>query len=138
MPRHAGLAGARHFSDLIAWQLADELRKDVIALTRRPLWADDRRLRSQTEAAMGSVCRNIAEGFGCESHTEFARFLEISRRSLNEVQDCLREAEQKGYVSTAEVSPLRALARRAYPAINNLRSYLRRNPSHPRTDKPRR
>jgi hypothetical protein len=30
---------------------------------------------------VNSVCRNVAEGFGCESHVEFARFLKISRRA---------------------------------------------------------
>ena len=49
-------------------------------------------LKSQIEGAVNSVCRNIAEGFGCGTHAEFARFLGISRRSLNELQDALRGA----------------------------------------------
>ncbi len=123
--------GARHFSDLIAWQLADELRVAILALTARSRFVADRKLHSQLEDAVGSVCRNIAEGFGCESHDEFARFLEISRRSLNEVQDCLRHALLKGYVNPVDTAPLLALARRLYPAINNLRAYLRRTPNPP-------
>jgi len=30
------MAGAKHFTELVIWQLADQLRKEVIALTQRP------------------------------------------------------------------------------------------------------
>ncbi len=86
MPLLSGMAGAKHYSELIAWQLADQLRVQTLTLTARPRFVKDLKLNSQTEDAVNSVCRNIAEGFGCESHIEFARFLKISRRSLNEVQ----------------------------------------------------
>jgi four helix bundle protein len=136
------MAGARHFTDLTCWQLADELRVAVLALTGRPGFATDFKLRSQTEDAIGSVCRNIAEGFGCESHDENARFLEISRRSLNEVQDCLRQAVLKRHITSTDMAPLFALSRRIYPAINRLWAYLKRTPNprtrtrtrHPRTN----
>lgn len=123
------MAGAQHYRDLIVWKLADEMRVLVFKLTRRPAFDRDLKLRSQTEDAMDSVCRNIAEGFGCRSHVEFARFLEISRRSLNEVMDCLRSARLKDYVTPADVEPIRKLSARFYPAISRLMSYLRRTPN---------
>ena len=126
------MAGARHHTDLIVWKLADEMRVEVFKLTRRPAFVRDFKLRSQTDDAMDSVCRNIAEGFGCRSHLEFARFLEFSRRSLNEVIDCLRSAQLKGYVTQADVDPIHKLAARFYPAISRLMAYLRRTPN--RTD----
>ena len=88
--RGAALFGAR----LVA--IADALRIETFRLTRRPPFARDFKHQAQTEDAIDSVCRNIAEGFGCGSHAEFARFLEISRRSLNELLDCLRSAQLKG------------------------------------------
>jgi four helix bundle protein len=72
---------------------------------------------------------NISEGFGCRSHQEFARFLEISRRSLNEVMDAYRSAQLKNYVSTAEKATISKLARRLYPALSRLMAYLRENPN---------
>lgn len=129
---------ARHFTELIGWQVADELRERAFVFTRRPGFATDLKLRSQLEDALGSVCRNIAEGFGCESHDEFARFLEISRRSLNEVQDCIRHAMVKGYLTEAEAAPLFALMRRLYPAINRLWAYLKSTPSPRVADRRRR
>jgi four helix bundle protein len=120
------MPGATHFSKLICWQLADELRRETLRLTTRPPIARDFKFRSQTEDAIDSVCRNIAEGFGYESHGEFARYLEISRSSLNELRDCLRSAHVKGYVSGVDLAPHFALMQRLYPALNNFIAYLRR------------
>jgi four helix bundle protein len=77
---------------LIVWQLADQIRVLVFKLTERERFARDLKLHSQTEDAANSVCRNIAEGFACK-HKEFARFLEISRRSLNGLGDSFRTAQ---------------------------------------------
>ena len=85
----------RHFSQLIVWRLAEEIRIKVFELTAKPSFAADFKAKSQCEDAASSVCRNIAEGFGCETHAEFARFVEISRRSLNEVHDVLHGAQLK-------------------------------------------
>ncbi|MBI2189688.1 MAG: four helix bundle protein [Acidobacteria bacterium] len=119
------MAGARHYTQLVCWQLADALRVEVFALTRRDPFRSDLRHRSQAEDAIDSVCRNIAEGFGCTSHREFARFLEFSRRSLNELQDSLRSARLKGYFAPEESAGIDGLARRLYPALNRLITYLR-------------
>ena len=42
---------------------------------------------------------NIAEGFDCDSHIEFARFLGIARRSAVEVQSLLYAALDIGYLT---------------------------------------
>jgi four helix bundle protein len=68
------VSGVRHFSDLIVWKLADEIRVETFRLTSVGKFSADLRARSQAEDAANSVCRNIAEGFGCESHAEFAAF----------------------------------------------------------------
>jgi four helix bundle protein len=121
---------ARHFTDLISWQLADELRVEIKRLAERPSLARDLKLRSQLVDASDSTCRNIAEGFGCETHREFARFLHIARRSLNEVQDCFRSALVAGYVSEGDLKASRALLRRIFPALASLIRYLNRNPNY--------
>lgn len=118
------VAGARHYSQLIAWQLADATRMVVFKFTRRAPFSTDYKHRSQLEDAIDSVCRNIAEGFGCASHAEFARYLEIARRSLNELSDSVRSARFKAYVTANEAASVHALTRRLYPALNNLIAYL--------------
>ena len=111
------MAGARHFTELIIWQLADELRRHVFALTKERPFAADFKLRAQIDDAADSVCRNIAEGFANKSDREFARFIRIARRSINEVQDCFLSALLKGYVTNGDLIPSRRLMRRLYPAI---------------------
>ena len=122
------MAGATHYSQLVCWQLADAVRVQTFGLTRRVSFAHDRRHREQTEDAADSVCRNIAEGFGCASHVEFARYLEISRRSLNELTDGLRSAQLKGYVVPDDIQSIQTIARRLYPALAGLMRYLRNTP----------
>lgn len=116
------MAGARHFSELIVWQLSDR-RVEVLQITTRPCVQRDFKLRAQLDDAIDSVCRNIAEGFG-GTNRQFAWFLRISRRSLNEVQDELRTALLKGYVTDADLIPARRLMRRIYPAMSSLLKHL--------------
>ena len=111
------MAGARHFTELVIWQLADELRQQVFALTKERPFAADFKLRGQIDDAADSVCRNIAEGFANKTDKEFAKFVRIGRRSINEVQDCFRSALLKGYVTNGDLIPARRLMRRLYPAI---------------------
>jgi|SRR5688572_10493677 len=118
------MVGARHFKELIVWRLADELRRATFSLTDRPAFRRDLKLHSQTEDAVNSACRNIAEGFGCETHREFARFLRIARRSLNELQDAYEAALQKGYVSEEDLKVPRRWLRRIFPALGRFIRYL--------------
>jgi four helix bundle protein len=124
------MRGARHFSELTIWRLADELRVETFKLTSRPRFARDLKAQSQAEEAANSICRNIAEGFGCETHREFARFLEISRRLINELQDIFRGAQLKGHVTVADCAAVRMLYRRLYPALNGMLAHLRRTPDY--------
>ena len=114
---------ARHFRELIVWQLGDELRSEVFKLTKRRALHTDLKLRAQLDDAIASVCRNIAEGFGCGDR-EFARFLRIARRSLNEVQDELHSALLKAHLTDADLVPARKLMRRLYPALSSLIRHL--------------
>lgn len=123
---------SRRYTDLAVWKLADELRVHIFQFTSRPKFAADPKARSQVDDAINSVCRNIAEGFGCRTHAEFATFLTFSRRSLNEVQDAMRGAQLKGYVTASELEPTRRLAERLYLALSRFIGFLRRTPNPPR------
>jgi four helix bundle protein len=124
------MRGARHYSELTVWKLADELRIETLKLTSRPAFARNLKAQTQAEDAVNSICRNTAEGFGCESHGQFAWFLRVARRSLNELQDACRGAEQKGYVTSTDLAPIRALTRRLYPALNRFIAYLDSTPDY--------
>jgi four helix bundle protein len=128
------MAGATRHEELIAWQLADQIRICVLDLTKGDGFAKDLKLRSQTEDAANSVCRNIAEGFSCK-HVEFARFLKISRRSLNELRDAFRAAQLKQYVTASDYAPIETLSRRLYRAFSRLIEYLETTPDPPRPNR---
>ena len=109
----------------------------MFRLTARPRFRRDLKLHCQTEDALDSVCRNIAEGFGCETHREFSRFLKISRRSLNELQDGFESALEKGLVSEDELKVPRRLVHRLVKGLSGLIAYLDRTPNQrnrPRTE----
>jgi four helix bundle protein len=75
-------------------------------LTARPTFARDFKAQQQADDAVNSICRNIAEGFACETHKDFARYLGYSRRSLNELRDAMRGAMLKGYISAQDLVPI--------------------------------
>ena len=55
---------------------------------------------SQLRRAASSVAANIAEGCGCNSNREFARFLGIALRSASETEYHLLLAQDLGYLDT--------------------------------------
>lgn len=58
------VAGAKHFRDLVAWQLSRELARAVYALLDRPAVQRSFAFRDQVDDAAASVSRNIAEESG--------------------------------------------------------------------------
>ena len=77
------------------FRLADDLEK-------RHLF----RFAEQLRAASLSITNNIAEGSGSASDTDFANFLNMSRRSVFEVANILMMLSKDGYLSGQEVQPL--------------------------------
>jgi four helix bundle protein len=122
--------GARTFKEIVAWQLARELRMSLRPLWRKPAVFRDYKLREQLRGAARSATANIAEGFQC-SHAEYARFLEISSRSLEEVEDRLIEMIDEELVTAAEAEKSLRLKMRASRAIAGLRRYLLTTPDPP-------
>ena len=55
----AGMRGVNRFQDLIVWQLADELRREVFAATEAGKAARDFKYRDQIRDASSSAARNM-------------------------------------------------------------------------------
>ncbi|MBN8547167.1 MAG: four helix bundle protein [Ignavibacteria bacterium] len=75
-----------HFSEMIVWQKARLLFKELYELMRN---SKDYFLRDQILRAALSISNNIAEGFGRFSKKEYIQFLNIARGSANEVESML-------------------------------------------------
>src|SRR5262245_41819217 len=76
---HAQAMSVRDFRDLVAWQLADALRLEVIQFTSEGAAARDFRFRDDIRASAGSAPANIADGFGRFRLRPFAQFLEYAK-----------------------------------------------------------
>jgi four helix bundle protein len=120
--------GARRIEELVVWQLAHELRSRVYALIATGPAAADRRFCDQIRQAVASVPANIAEGFGRETHREFARFLNIARGSLFEVAEHLKDGVARSHWTPRDTQDLEALTRRTIAALTRLIKYLRSAP----------
>ena len=118
--------GARTFRELQAWQFADSLRRQVIALTAAGPAAKDFKFVDQIRRAANSACANIAEGFGRYQHKEFAQFLSIAKGSLTEVQDHVMAGEAMGYWDAATARKMDAEAATAIRLVTALMTHLRR------------
>ena len=110
----------RDFRDLVAWQLADALRWEVIQFTSEGRAARDFRFRDDIRASAGSAPANIAEGFGRFRPRPFAQFLEYAKASLEETQDHLIEAKDRALIDPKLFTRLWNLAKAAERATTNL------------------
>jgi four helix bundle protein len=114
---------ARRVEDLICWQLADALRQLIITNTAEGTSAaKDFRFTSNLRDAIGSACRNQAEGLSKYYHRPQKPFFKTARSSLAEVKDCIRDGQLRGHFSESLAKEMTALCNRA--ATANLR-YLK-------------
>ena len=123
MPIAATGPMANEFTELIAWQRADELEKFMLEIIKRPSISRDKDFCEQTSGAAGSAPRNIAEGFGRFAPIQFANFLRIAIGSEKETQNQILKAWQRGVITDEERDAGLLLARRAVSAATGLRRY---------------
>jgi four helix bundle protein len=115
---------ANDFTDLIAWQLADELERFAVEMIKRPQLARDRDFCAQTSDAAASAPRNIAEGHGRFAPAQFANFLRIAIGSEMETRNQIIKAWQRGAITENERNEGVLLSKRALTAAVRLRAYL--------------
>ena len=119
------MPGAKRYEDLVIWQLAYELQREVYAITATGAVSRDFKFRDQIRDSSASVTRNITEGFGRFRPKEFARFLDIARGSLTETHHHLRDGHDRGYFTDCDHARLSQLAGRAAIAVTRMIHYLR-------------
>lgn len=118
------MQSAKDFTELIAWQRADDLERFVQEIIARPTLARDRDYCSQASDAAASGPRNIAEGFGRFAPAQFANFLRIAIGSEVETKNQILKAWQRGAITDEEHWAGMLLCKRAIGAAVGLRRYL--------------
>jgi len=126
--------GARTFTELDAWKLANQLKLGVYRLIRGGEVSRDFEFRDQIRNAAASAPRNIAEGFGRYAPRDFSHYLRIANGSLMETSNHLQDGVDRGYFTPEQIADLQTVARRASAATTHLIRYLQHaSPPNPRT-----
>ncbi len=86
------------FRDLIAWQKAKVLAKDVYLVTRTFPKEETYGLTSQMRRAVVSIPSNIAEGKGRGTRKDCCHFVMQARGSLYELETQIELASDLGYL----------------------------------------
>jgi len=125
------MAGFRDFREIVAWQLARQLKLEVDALLARPEVRRQFRFCDQLSDAARSGPRNIAEGHGRFKHKEFAQFVRIAKGSEAEVLNHLIDAHDQKLITDEQLAATEQLVQRAMNAATGLVRYLESTPDPP-------
>jgi len=109
----------RSFEDLLVWQLAIELVKEIYLITAKGPLKTDFALEDQFRRASISIPTNIAEGFERRSRKEYLLFLNISKGSAGEIRSLLRVALEIGYLCEPDYEQLRGKTSRVSAYLSN-------------------
>ena len=112
------------FEDIMAWQKARILTREIYASTKIGQFAKDFGLKSQIQRASVSSMANIAEGFERGGDNEFIQFLATAKGSSGEVKSHLYVALDQSYVSTPTFDQLYAKADEVSRLIGGFMAYL--------------
>jgi four helix bundle protein len=104
------MANVACFEDLVAWQKARELNREVYRITGDQSVSRDWNLTRQIRRAAISIMSNIAEGYERRAPRDFQRFLTIAKASCAEVRSLLYVARDVGYLDDAAFKRLMARA----------------------------
>ena len=119
------MPGVERYEDLEAWQIADELKREVYARTATGPASKDFKVRDQIRDSAASSTKNIAEGFGRFSPGDNARFVEISVSSTMETKDSLNDGIDRGHFTPARVARAQGLAERSMQCSTKYIVYLK-------------
>lgn len=96
----------KSFTDMDAWQKANELAIEVFKLTVSLPRSEDYALTSQIMKSSNSVSGNIAEGFGRRTKKDKSYFYTIARGSAFETQSHFKYGNGVGYFTDEDTNRL--------------------------------
>jgi four helix bundle protein len=121
------LGEIQRFEDLVAWQLAREVTREVYTVTREGAFGKDFALVDQMRRSAISVMSNLAEGFERETDADRLRFYSMAKASCAELRSQLYVASDAGYITEATLKPLRDKTERIARVIGGLRTAIGRS-----------
>lgn len=120
------MATIQRFEDLLAWQKARELTRDVYKAFRS---CRDGGFTDQIQRASVSVVSNIAEGFESGTRDGFLNYLYIAKASCGEVRAQLYIAHDVGYLNIEIFKSLKSKAEECSRLVASFISKLKSSPN---------
>lgn len=114
------------FEDLIAWQKARELTRQIYIVTRQEPFCRDYGLSSQIQRAAVSIMSNLAEVFERGSSAEFHQFIVIAKSSCAELRSQLYVAYDVDYIDKDQFNVISTLALEVSRIIGGLKASVLR------------
>jgi four helix bundle protein len=118
------VARTRHFRDLIAWQKAMELARQVYLQTEGFPKSEAFGLRMQMRRSAVSVASNIAEGHGRLTDPQLKNSLGMARGSLYELETQIALAGDLNFLNHESAQKLLETATNTARLINGLLGVL--------------
>src|SRR5262245_36084297 len=112
------------FEDVVAWQKARLLTREVYAAAKLGDFKKDFGLRDQIQRAAVSTMANIAEGFERGGDSEVIQFLSHSKGSCGEVRSHLYVAFDETYITEASFDDLYGKSEEVSRLIGGFMTYL--------------
>ena len=110
------------FEDLIAWQKARELTREIYQISQQGAFAKDYGLSGQIQRASVSIMSNIAEGFERGGRGEFHQFLSVAKSSCAEVRSLLYVALDIKYIHKTQFIKIMDKAEEVGRIVGGLRA----------------
>jgi four helix bundle protein len=123
------MATIERFEQIISWQEARVLNKNLGNLIDDSRFKRNFRLISQIEGSAGSIMDNIAEGFERGGNKEFVQFLYIAKGSCGELRSQLYRALDRDYITQKEFDNLSVHPMKISSLIQKFITYLEKSPT---------
>lgn len=117
----------KSFRDLIVWQKAMELVKEVYIITRDLPIEERYGLTGQIRKSVVSVPSNIAEGWGRKSTGNYLQFLKISNGSLCEADTQLTLCAMLDFLSDEKINRAKSLIEEVGKMLRSLINTIEKN-----------
>ena len=118
------------FRELRVYQLAVQISDRVWAFRER-IQTHSPAIWFQIDKSAGSIEDNIAEGFGRETHADFANFLRYSRGSAMETESQVARAMRRQLIEPTEAEEVIQMCRTITVQLRNFQTRLRQPPPSP-------
>lgn len=120
------MAYLKSYKELIVWQKAMQLVKEVYFLTDKFPRSEIYGLSSQMRRAAVSVPSNIAEGYGRKSPKEYAQFYSIAYGSSLELETQTIIAKELRLADNKDFSKVEQLLKEVSKMLNSMTTRMRK------------